>query len=87
MNLRYRYGVSTRSCILDKENIMEQQKKSYEPPQTEVTETKTEEPIACSYYEEHNGKPGHGWGDKNHDHYGPPGQNKKNSITDIWEES
>lgn len=22
-------------------------------------------------------KPGHGWGDKNHNHSGPPGQNKK----------
>lgn len=22
------------------------------------------------------GKPGHGYGDKNHDHIGPPGQNK-----------
>ena len=63
------------------------QKKPYSPPQTEVIETKTEEPIACSYYEDHHiGKPGHGWGDKNHDHVGPPGQNKKNGITDIWED-
>lgn len=67
--------------------MMEQQKKPYEPPQMEVTETKPEEPIACSYNEEHHsGKPGHGWGDKNHDHYGPHGQNKKHGITDIWEE-
>lgn len=66
---------------------MGQQKKPYTPPTTEVTDTKTEEPIACSYNEDnHNGKPGHGWGDKNHDHIGPPGQNKKNSITDIWED-
>lgn len=64
----------------------QKEKKLYEPPTTEVIETKTEEPIACSYYEEPHGKPGHGWGDKNHDHIGPPGQNKKNGITDIWED-
>lgn len=61
-------------------------KKPYISPTTEVIETNTEEPIACSYYNNHSGKPGHGWGDKNHDHIGPPGQNKKNSITDIWED-
>lgn len=77
------YGIYTDKVLAWLEK---QGKKPYEPPQTEVIETETEEPIACSYYEEHNGKPGHGWGDKNHGHYGPPGQNKKHSIEDIWDE-
>lgn len=71
--------------VIKEDWTMEQQKKPYIPPTTAVIETKPEEPIACSYYE-HSGKPGHGWGDKNHDHYGPPGQNKKHGITDIWED-
>ena len=31
-------------------------------------------------------KPGYGWGDKNHDHYGPPGQLKKLAKLnlDFW---
>lgn len=34
----------------------------------------------------YNPKPGNGWGDKNHEHYGPPGQLKKlvNLDLDFW---
>ena len=78
--------MQTTSYKVNYFNIAVMRKKPYISPTTEVIETNTEEPIACSYYNNHSGKPGHGWGDKNHDHIGPPGQNKKNSITDIWED-
>lgn len=31
----------------------------------------------------HKPKPGHGWGDRNHRHYGPPGQLKKLLRLDL----
>ena len=65
-----------------KESMKE--KKPYEAPKMQVTKAQLEEDIMC-VSSEGNGKPGHGWGDRNHNHYGPPGQNKKNGIT-IWED-
>jgi hypothetical protein len=35
-------------------------------------------PVVNSAEDESDSRPGNGWGDKNHDHTGPPGQNKKN---------
>lgn len=69
-----------------KESMKE--KKPYIAPNIQVTKAQLEEDIMCvSNGNNYSGKPGHGWGDKNHDHYGPPGQNKKNNnITDIWED-
>lgn len=41
----------------------------------------------------HSGKPGHGWGDNNHGHDGPPGQHhddeyspvkERNSFDNLW---
>ena len=61
------------------------QKKPYITPEMQVTNAQLEEDIMC-VSSEGNGKPGHGWGDKNHDHFGPPGQNKKNGIENIWEQ-
>lgn len=47
----------------------------YEKPLTEIILFDNEDIITTSG--EINSKPGNGWGDKNHNHSGPPGQNKK----------
>lgn len=56
-------------------------RKEYEKPEMQVIEVTVSEVIACSSLIE--SKPGHGWGDRNHSHSGPPGQNKKGQM---WEE-
>jgi len=69
------------------EHNEQKEKKPYEAPKMQVTKAQLEEDIMCvSSDNDYNGKPGHGWGDKNHDHFGPPGQNKKNGLEDIWED-
>lgn len=47
----------------------------YEKPLTEIILFDNEDIITTSG--EFSSKPGNGWGDKNHNHDGPPGQNKK----------
>ena len=72
---------------MESEHNEQKDKKPYIAPDTQVTKAQLEDDIMCvSSDNNYSGKPGHGWGDHNHDHYGPPGQNKKNSITDIWED-
>lgn len=48
-------------------------KMTYETPVSEIVEMTAEDVIRTSGG---SGKPGNGWGDKNHDHEGPPGQKK-----------
>lgn len=81
----YQHALDLLKSHNDSKESMKE-KKPYEAPKTQVTKAQLEEDIMCVSSDNYNGKPGHGWGDKNHDHYGPPGQNKKNGITDIWEE-
>lgn len=61
-------------------------KKEYCRPKAEIIRFKAEDVITTSGMSSggsgkpskpgDSGKPGHGWGDKNHDHKGPRGQNK-----------
>lgn len=51
-------------------------KTSYTKPSIEIIMFDNRDIITTSVESEQT-KPGHGWGDKNHNHSGPPGQNKK----------
>lgn len=71
---------------MESEHNEQGKKKPYIAPDTQVTKAQLEEDIMCvSSDNNHSGKPGHGWGDKNHDHFGSPGQNKKHEFENIWE--
>lgn len=65
-------------------NLSLSKKKPYIAPDTQVVETSAPENLMCvSSDNNYNGKPGNGWGDKNHDHFGSPGQNKKHEFENI----
>ena len=71
---------------MESEYNEQKERKPYIAPDTQVTNAQLEENIMCVSSDNYNGKPGNGWGDKNHDHYGPPGQNKKHGFENIWED-
>lgn len=64
--------------------------KKYITPRLQMEQIEPEPPFATSGPKE---KPGHGYGDKNHDHDGPPGHNKHDFVMDddeyeyenLWE--
>lgn len=52
-------------------------KPKYVKPNVEIILFSNGDVITTSGYFDDSNKPGWGWGDNNHDYYGPPGHNNK----------